>query len=245
MLSSGVLHEESTAMADEIASAGPRWWSRLRRPRLASGLLVGLGTYMLLFLATNVDGRLRFIAAWDIGASFALVALFFGLRKSSAATIKLSAARQDAGKWAVLVLSLLAATASLVVIAAQMPHVKSASGLEQAARVVLVIYTIMLSWTFIQAIFALHYAHDYYLDVDLPTPRFGPGSERLIFPGERTPTYGDFLYFSFTIGMTFQVSDVQIADSSIRRLVMVHGVVAFFYTTGVLALTINLVAGVI
>jgi uncharacterized membrane protein len=221
------------------------WWSRLRRPRLTLGLLVGVGTYALLFFATPLDGRLRFIAAWDIGASFALVALFFGLRKSAAATMKRIAARQDAGKWAVLVLALIAATASLVVIAAEMPHVKNSSGLEQAARVVLIVYTIALSWAFIQTVFALHYAHDYYLDVDLSAATREPGSKRLIFPGEQTPTYGDFLYFSFTIGMTFQVSDVQIADSDIRRLVLVHGVVAFFYTTGILALTINLVAGLI
>ena len=109
----------------------------------------------------------------------------------------------------------------------------------------LVIYTIVLSWALSQTVFALHYAHDYYLDVDLPAAMHDPGSQRLVFPGEKTPTYGDFLYFSFTIGMTFQTSDVQIADSDIRRLVLVHGVVAFFYTTGVLALTINLVAGLI
>ena len=94
-------------------------------------------------------------------------------------------------------------------------------------------------------LFALHYAHDYYLDVDLPAAQPGRESERLIFPGEPSPTYGDFLYFSFTIGMTFQTSDVQIADSYIRRVVVVHGAVAFFYTTGILALTISLVAGLI
>jgi len=235
-----------TMMTHETVHWGPQWWSRLlRRPSLTFGLLIGLATYALLFFASDVDGRSRFIAAWDAGASFALLALFFGLRNSSAATIKRIAARQDAGKWAVLVLSLLAATASLVVIAAEMPQVKNASGLEQVARVILVIYTIVLSWTFIQTMFALHYAHDYYLDVDLPAAKPGPGSERLIFPRERTPTYGDFLYFSFTIGMTFQVSDVQIADADIRRSVLIHGAVAFFYATGILALTINLVAGLI
>jgi uncharacterized membrane protein len=233
-------------VTDEIVPAGILgWWSRLRRPRLTSGLLVGLGTYAALLFAGNVDARLRFIAAWDIGASVALIMLFFGLRNSSAATIKLIAARQDAGKWAVLVLSLVAATASLVVIAAEMPQVKSASGLEQVVRVVLVIYTIVLSWAFIQTVFALHYAHDYYLVVEIPTAKRGRISDRLIFPGEHSPTYGDFLYFSFVIGMTFQVSDVQITDPGIRRIVLVHGAVAFFYTTGILALAINLVAGLI
>jgi uncharacterized membrane protein len=233
-------------MVDESEQAGfLGWWGRLPRRRLISGLLVGLGAYVLLSLATDVNERLRFIAAWDVGAGFALVALYFGLRNASAATIKLIAARQDAGKWAVLALCLLAATASLVAIAGEMPQVKNASGLEQAARVVLMIYTIVLSWAFMHSVFALHYAHDYYLEADLPATEAGPSSERLLFPGEHSPTYDDFLYFSFTIGMTFQTSDVQIADSYIRRVVLVHGAVAFFYTTGILALMINLVAGLI
>jgi uncharacterized membrane protein len=220
-------------------------WTWLRRPRLTFGLLIGVFTYALLFFATDVGGRIRFIAAWDVGTSAALIALFFGLRKSSAATIKQIAERQDAGKWAVLILALVAATASLVVIAAEMPLVKDAKGLEQVARVMLVIYTIVLSWAFIQTMFALHYAHDYYMEVDLPPATADSKAERLIFPGERTPTYGDFLYFSFTIGMTFQVSDIQIADAALRRLVLVHGALAFFYSTGILALAINLVAGLI
>ena len=230
---------------DNVSAGRPRWWNRLRRPRLISGLLIGLVIYALLLSATDLDWRLRFIAAWDVAASFALSALFFGLRKSSAATMKAIAAREDSGKSAVLVLCSIAATASLVVIAAEMPHVKIASGIEQVARVVLIIYTIVLSWAFIQTVFALHYAHDYYLNVDLLDTATGPSSERLVFPGNQPPTYGDFLYFSFTIGMTFQVSDVQIADSYLRRVVLAHGIVAFFYTTGILALTINLVAGLV
>ncbi len=236
----------AAVMADESGQAGfLEWWGRLPRWRLISGLLVGLGTDVLLLLATDVNGRLRFIAAWDVGASFALVALYFGLRNSSAATIKRIAARQDAGKWAVLALCLLAATASLVAIAGEMPQIKNASGLEQAARVVLIFYTIVLSWAFMHSVFALHYAHDYYLDADLPAAEAGPSPERLLFPGGGSPTYGDFLYFSFTIGMTFQTSDVQVADPYIRRVVLAHGAVAFFYTTGILALMINLVAGLI
>ncbi len=225
-----------TARASFLSS-----WTWLRRPRLAFGLLIGVFTYALLFFATAVDGRMRFIAAWDVGASAALIALFFGLRKSSAVTIKQIAERQDAGKWTVLSLALVAATASLVVIAAEMPLVKDAKGLEQVARGMLVIYTIVLSWAFIQTMFALHYAHDYYMEVDLPPAKADSAAERLLFPGERTPTYGDFLYFSFTIGMTFQVSDIQITDSAIRRLVLVHGALAFFYSTGILALAIGLI----
>jgi uncharacterized membrane protein len=232
-------------MANETARAkspaGRQW---LRRPRLTSGLLAGLVAYAFLILFAALDWRMSFIAAWDIGATIALLALYFGLRKSSAATMKRNALREDAGKWAVLAFTLIAATASLVVITAEMPLIKSAGGVEKIARAALVIYTVVLSWALIHTVFALHYAHDYYYDLDV-SPAHGSGVEPLRFPGKQAPTYGDFLYFSFTIGMTFQVSDVQIADSDLRRLALVHGAVAFFYTTGILALAINLVAGLI
>jgi uncharacterized membrane protein len=232
--------------ADKISRVGPLgWWGRLRRPRLTSGLLVGLAVYAALIFVPDLSWRLRFISAWDVGASFALLLLFVGLRKSPPEAMKRNALRQDAGKWAVLFLSLLAAVAGLVVIAAEMPLVKNATGLEQGVRVIFVIYTIVLSWAFIHTVFALHYAHDYYTDVDLTYPAPSTESQRLIFPGGDPPTYGDFLYFAFTVGMTFQVSDVQVADARLRRVVILHGATGFFYSTGILALTINLVAGLL
>ena len=207
--------------------------------------MVGLAVYIVLFFVPRMSWRVHFITAWDVGVSFALVALLLGLRKSPPEEMKSNALRQDTGKWVVLVLALVAAIASLVVIAAEMPLVKNASGLEQAARVAFMLYTIALSWAFIHTVFALHYAHDFYMDADLVSTAPTAASQRLIFPGEQSPTYGDFLYFSFTVGMTFQVSDVQVADAKLRRVVIGHGVTAFFYSTAILALVVNLVAGVI
>jgi uncharacterized membrane protein len=97
------------------------------------------------------------------------------LRKSSAEDIKRRALRQDGGKWAVLLPALVAATASLVVIASEMPLVKNANGVEQAARVVYVIFTIVLSWAFMHTMFALHYAH-------VGTGRFQPIQHRVLRP---------------------------------------------------------------
>jgi len=160
--------------------------------------------------------------------------------------MKQIAAEQDVGKWWVLGLSLAAGTAGLVVITSEMRLVKDAADLERALRVLLVIYSVALSWAFIQTVFALHYAHDYYLAVEIDGDKHRPTTQRsLLFPGDRPPSYGDFLYFSFTVGMTFQVSDVQIADASMRRLVLAHGIVAFFFATGILALALNLVAGLV
>ena len=212
---------------------------------MTSGILIGFVAYAILLVFTSLSWRLRFITAWDIGASFTLAALFIGLRNSSTENIKRRAIRSDVGKWAVLLLAMVASTASLVVIASEMPLVKDASGVEQAARVVFVIFTVVLSWAFMHTVFALHYAHDYYMEADLTAPAVNTTSQWLVFPGGQMPTYGDFLYFSFTVGMTFQVSDVQITDAEIRRVVLLHGATSFFYTTGILALAINLVAGLI
>ena len=101
----------------------------------------------------------------------------------------------------------------------------------------LAIGTVVLSWTFIHTIFALHYAHEFY----------GEGRHRngLHFPGEGQPDYWDFVYFAFVIGMTFQVSDVAVVHKSVRRLVVVHGVLSFFFTTAIIAMSVNIAAGII
>lgn len=220
-----------------------RFWMRLQRPRLFAGAATGIAVYVLLLLVNSVSGRLRFILAWDVGVTVALVAMFIGLRNAAPERMRAIAARQVTGKWTVLALTVVAASASLVAIAAEVPLIKTADQLEQAARLTLVIVTIVLSWALINTIFALHYAHDYYLRAADGAGRDERGG--LVFPGGGHPTYGDFIYFSFTIGMTFQVSDVQIADPSVRRLAITHGIISFFYTTGILALTVNLVAGLL
>jgi uncharacterized membrane protein len=217
----------------------PLRWLRLRRPRLAAGVASGVLVYALLFFFTGISGRLRFVLSWDAGVLLAMM-LLAGLRGTLPNALKGIAAQQDAGKWTVLFLTLVAASASLVAIAGEVPLIKSAAEFEKIVRISLIVATIILSWSFIHVIFALHYAHDYYSSDD-----GGATSEGLVFPGKAAPTYMDFVYISFTIGMTFQVSDVQITDPAMRMLALTHGIISFFYSTGILALTINLVAGVL
>lgn len=218
--------------------APPRWL-RLRRPRLAAGVAGGVLVYALLFLFTSLPGRLGFVLSWDACVLIAMI-LLAGLRDTQPNALKRIAAQQDAGKWTVLFLTLVAASASLIAIAGEVPLIKNAAEFEKIVRIALIVATIILSWSFIHVIFALHYAHDYYSSDD-----GGATTEGLAFPGKTAPTYMDFVYFSFTIGMTFQVSDVQITDPVMRTLALTHGIISFFYSTGILALTINLVAGVI
>ena len=99
--------------------------------------------------------------------------------------------------------------------------------------------TILLSWSFVHTIFALHYAHEYYGE------RRDGKIGGLKFPGDTKPDYWDFLYFSLVIAMTSQVSDVAITSKVIRRIVTVHGALAFFFNLTVLALTVNMISNLI
>ena len=118
---------------------------------------------------------------------------------------------------------------------------KAATGGEPAVYLAMIVVTIILSWSLVHTVFTLHYAHGYY----------GPSADDddtdglvggLEFPSEPRPDYWDFMYFSFVIGMTGQVSDVQVSGRMLRRLALIHGIVAFFFNTIILALTINIVA---
>lgn len=214
-------------------------WLRLRRPRLAAGVASGVLLYALLFPAGFVSPRLCFILSWDTGVLVATT-LLIGLRSALPDTMRRIAIQQDAGKWTVLFLTLIAGSASLVAIAGEVPLIRSAAEIEKIVRIGLITATIVLSWSFIHTVFALHYAHDYYYH-----GRGANSAAGLTFPGTAAPTYLDFAYFSYTIGMTFQVSDVQITSPAMRGLAMTHGILSFFYATGILALTINMVAGVV
>ena len=231
-------------MNTKTDSAPPRrFWQHLRRPRLFAGTTTGILVYLLLLFVDSISGRLRFILAWDIGVLVALTLMLLTLRHAAPEKMRTIAARQVVGKWTVLGLTIIAASASLVVIAAEVPLIKTAAAeFEQIARLTLVVVTIVLSWALINTIFALHYAHDYYLGASGKADCVQGG---ISFPGTRPPSYGDFVYFSFTIGMTFQVSDVQITDPAVRQLAITQGIISFFYSTGILALTVNLVAGML
>ncbi len=96
--------------------------------------------------------------------------------------------------------------------------------------------SLLLAWLFLNTIFAVHYAHEFYGDS-------GGKHSGLDFPGTKEPDYWDFIYFAFVIGMTFQVSDVQISERKIRRVALVHALIAFFFNVIVIALSVNIVAG--
>ena len=176
----------------------------------------------------------RVLVGWDVGVALYLILAFQTMAASDVRAIRRRAAEQDEGRATILVLTVAAALASLAVIIAELGSSAGSVGSRQPAHLVHAAITILLSWTLIHTIFALHYAHEYYDETA------GGG---LVFPGqEQEPDYWDFVYFSFVIGMTSQVSDVGVTSRLIRRTVAAHGVVSFFFNVALLALTINLAA---
>ena len=103
----------------------------------------------------------------------------------------------------------------------------------------MLIATLLLIWVFANTVFTLHYAHAWYL----PDARTGGDAGGLAFPDTETPTYGDFAYFAFTLGMTFQTSDVAITGAKLRHAVLLHSFGAFLFNIGVIAFAINVIGG--
>jgi uncharacterized membrane protein len=178
----------------------------------------------------------RFLVGWDLGVAIYLALAAHMMASSDIHRIRRRAVQEDEGQAAVLALTVTAALVSLAAIFAQLGTGAGGAGGRATGRLLFVALTILLSWAFIHTMFALHYAHEYY-------DRTAGG---MVFPGdEREPDYWDFVYFSFVIGMTSQVSDVGVTSREIRRTVLAHGVVAFVFNVALLSLTINLAASAI
>ena len=196
------------------------------RPRLFLATL--LATIATALLPADWRVATRVLIGWDAGVTLWLVSAFMLLARADVAHIRRRALVQDEGRFAILVLVVAAALASLGAILAQLGAGRAPGNLALA------LLTILLSWAFVHVIFALHYAHEFYA----AKPRGGG----LTFPGGEEPDYWDFLYFSLVIGMTSQVSDVAVAGRTIRRTVAAHGVVSFLFNAALIALTVNIAA---
>jgi uncharacterized membrane protein len=203
------------------------------RPRLLGAAVLGI--VLILVLPAELGMARRLLAGWNAGILIYLVFLYSRFARASARDIREHAASEDEGRVAILVLTVAAALASIGAIVAELGT--GQGGTRTAAQLILATVTIVLSWAFIHTIFALHYAHEYY----------GAGSKSggLDFPADISPDYWDFVYFSFGIGTTAQVSDVEVESQVIRRVVTAHSIVSFFFNAALLALIVNIAASAI
>ncbi|MEI7761898.1 MAG: DUF1345 domain-containing protein [Comamonadaceae bacterium] len=209
----------------------------LARPRLLLSAVLGLATTLLLPATLAHQTVTRSIIGWNFGACFYLVLSMRMMFWSSHESMRKRALLHDEGRILVLVFVVLAALMCVGAIVAELVVAKELHGVFRSAHIGLALLTIVSSWAFTQVMFALHYAHDYYAS----ELRGQPGG--LEFPGGHAPDYGDFLYFSCVIGTSGQTADVSFCNRTMRRTGLAHCVLAFFFNTTLLALTINIASG--
>ncbi len=186
-------------------------------------LVVGVAAGSLI-----ADPRIALLVGFDVAALVFLASLW-PLLDDDIATLRCTAQLNDANRVALLVITVML---SIVILFAVGMLIASRHGL-QWQELGLVVATLVLTWVFANTVFAVHYAHLYYLP--------GPAGDRggLTVPHVDAPDYWDFLYFSITLGMTFQTSDVVITGAHMRKVVLGHTMAAFFFNLGILAFAVN------
>jgi uncharacterized membrane protein len=202
------------------------------RPRTFAAIAVGIVAFFLLPGSLRLVTRL--LVGWDIFAAMYLVLVFTMVFRSGLTHIRRNAVLQDDGRFLILLMTALGAFASIAAIVFELgASNRSAPGL------VLATVTIALSWAAVHTAFSLHYAHEYYRGGKPGGLQFPSGDQH------EDADYWDFVYFSFVIGMTAQVSDVGITDKIIRRTATVHGIISFVFNTALVALMVNIAASAI
>ena len=223
-------------MAAGEGGTSDRWlvrrWQRARRH---SRFMICAAIFIALAIALSLAGvrsEVGILLAFDVAAVLFLAAALVMIARSDSHSIRKRARKEDEGYWGFLLGSAAVALVALLALAAELHASRHAGSLQIA----LAVCSVVLAWLFMNTIFALHYAHEFYGE---------NGGKRagLEFPGDGEPDYWDFVYFAFVLGMTFQVSDVQIGERTIRRVALVHSVIAFFFNVIVIAVSVNIVAG--
>ena len=216
------------------------WLAQLRlRPRLLITLAVVLALGLSLPSTLAPHTLTRWLLAWNVGAVLYVGMAAAMMVRSSMAHMRQRARQQDERQGVILVFVAVAAVTSVVAIAGELSLAKNMQGTAKALHVALAGVTVFTSWAFIQVMFTIHYAHDYYAAIARGRP---PG---LQFPGDEAPEYGDFFYFAAVIGTSGQTADVSLMSKPMRRVGTLHCILAFLFNTTVLALLVNIGAGLV
>ena len=209
-------------------------------------VLISLMIAVIVFFLTlhKASGIVSFMFTW---VAFAVSNLFFSwiiILSYHPTEVKVIANKEDWGDTIIFLFVLLAAFTSLFAIIFLLKSIPDESKRGLSLHIILSIASVFCSWTLIHTLFALKYAHKYYGTGSGPNDNDGC-AQGLGFPNEKEPDFLDFAYFSFGIGMTFQVADVQITSRKIRRLSLLHAFLSFIYNTVIVALSINIISGMI
>lgn len=202
-------------------------------------LVISAVIAIVVYLSHPLYSALQLIFCWDVFSLVLLSLIWFTFFTTSTQAIRAESQKEDGSRMVVFTVVILAtilsmfAVLQMVISSAQYMHSKILS-------LVCGIACMIFSWSLVQTIFTSRYAHLYYAK-----DQEGQSSERggLDFPGKATPDFIDFAYFAFTIGMTFQVSDVEISDRRIRRIVLLHSMLSFAFNASVISLSVNIISG--
>ncbi len=206
--------------------------------RLVIALVVALVAFGISFRFLTLSVSL--IVSWDAFALSSLVLAWLGMLFTDARSRVNEARLQDSSRTAICFCLVFASVAGLLGAGGLLGAAKDLQGDEALRHVALAALTVISSWLLVHTMMALHYTHVFYCPCEGPThDSHGVG---LKFPEEHEPDFLDFAYFSFVIGMTCQVSDVQVSAARMRRIVLLHSLLSFAFNTVILAFSINLAA---
>ncbi|MBP2604962.1 DUF1345 domain-containing protein [Acinetobacter calcoaceticus] len=211
--------------------------SVLNRPHFFIALFMGLITASILTWLTSWQWSTILLVSWNASVSVYLLYILQLMKNCDHSKMQQQAKKQDESKWVIMLIVLLALAMCLVAILIQLSQLPSESS-AKLGHVALALLTIVSAWLFMHSVFALHYAHDFYMALSRNEENGG-----LDFPGTEHPTYPDFLYFSYIIGTSAQTADVSITTKHMRLLNLFHAVLSFGFNTTILAICINVAAG--
>ena len=223
-----------------MISVVSKTFAAITNPRIRLILAVGIGLLAYLFLPQGTKSEIRLLLAWDLGVLFLLAVILTMMKKADAEYTMHRAQIQEPSNMATLTLTVLISGASMVAVAFMLNdgmHWK-----EEPANFHLGLCTvaIFVAWFLLHTFFAIHYARLYYDEMDDGST--GDYKKGLEFPGDTLVDYWDFMYYSFTIAMCYQTSDVSISSAPMRRLTLIHSILSFIFVALVIGLVVNVVS---
>ncbi|WP_326518458.1 DUF1345 domain-containing protein [Acinetobacter sp. CAAS 2-6] len=208
-----------------------------QRPYLSGTFALGISLYFILRVMTSWQWSTCLLLGWNVATWMYLLVTLRMMLNTSRQNILQRARDQDESKWVILGAVLVAVLVCLVGILVQLSQTSKQQVWLEFVDIGLTIATIFSTWLLIHTMFAIHYAHDYYL---AKSRHEEPGLE---FPKTEDPVYFDFIYFSYIVGTSAQTADIAVTSQLMRRLNIFHCVLAFAFNTVILAITINVTAG--
>jgi len=227
-------------MSDTVPPTSPEqrlitFGNRIAPPRFVLFIVLLAATFGLSFWALHASWHTALMRGFNLAAITFIASLWPLGRDHRAEDMRLHSAQNDANRGLVLLITAIVMLAILAAIASDLGPAKSGDRL----AIFKLIFTLSLAWTFTNMVFMLHYAHAFYE----PEPDGSGDHGGFEFPGTREPDYWDFLYFSFTAGMSFAASDVNVTRGRVRRVLVVQCLLSFIFNIGVIAFTINALGG--